>query len=195
MSIATTGAAHEHLTGDAHLPNHPRAGELNVEMLTTNPLIPSNLKWAIRFNTGGTVTIVLGMRDYGWGWYSAHFASLAAARLGLPFRRMRVYYSATLPAVLQTPQESRVTPDGRQPGPLAAAVDELIEEMCDRVIENGRSIFAEIAGATSAQIGFDQNVGRFFAPGGGWSASILDIAEVANEKKYLRSCEQVSSRG
>jgi hypothetical protein len=182
MSISTTGSAHGQLTRDARFPIHPKACELKFEMLTTNPLFPPNRTWAIRFNAGGTVTIVLGMRDYGWGWYSAHFASLTAARLGLPFRRMRVYYSATLPAVLQTPQESRIPSEGSQPGPLATAVGELIEEMCGRLIENGQAIFAEMTGSSTANIGFDQTAGRYFTLCGGWSASILDIAEVANER-------------
>jgi hypothetical protein len=143
MDIAPIDAAHELLKSAIGRPIRPSTGELNVEMLATNPLLPTSRKWAIRFNTSGTVTIVLGMRDYGWGWYSAHFASLAAARLGLPFRWMRVYYSATLPAVLQTPQESRIQPDGCRSGPLAVAVGELIEEMCGRVIENGRAIFSK----------------------------------------------------
>jgi hypothetical protein len=52
-----------------------------------------------------TVTLVLGMRDYGRGWFSAYFAGLVVARLGLPFRRVRIYYSATLPAVSQTPRK------------------------------------------------------------------------------------------
>jgi hypothetical protein len=93
MDIAPIDAAHELLKSAIGRPIRPSTGELNVEMLATNPLLPTSRKWAIRFNASGTVTIVLGMRDYGWGWYSAHFASLAAARLGLPFRWMRVYYT------------------------------------------------------------------------------------------------------
>jgi aerobic carbon-monoxide dehydrogenase large subunit len=182
MDIAPIDAAHELLKSAIGRPIRPSTGELNVEMLATNPLLPTSRKWAIRFNASGTVTIVLGMRDYGWGWYSAHFASLAAARLGLPFRWMRVYYSATLPAVLQTPQESRIQPDGCRSGPLAVAVGELIEEMCGRVIENGRAIFAKMAGATTASIRFDQTAGRFLVLDGNRSASILDIAAAAREK-------------
>jgi carbon-monoxide dehydrogenase large subunit len=185
MGIAAIGSAHEHPRSDVGFPTHPIVGELNVEMLTADALLPTDRKWAIRFNAGGTVTIVLGMRDYGRGWYSAHFASLAAIRLGLPFHRMRVYYSATLPAVLQTPQESGILPEGSQPGPLAAAVGALIEEMCGRIAENGRAIFAELTGATTANVGFDQTAGRFYVLDGGRSASILDIAEVANESGML----------
>ena len=72
---------------------------LNVETATTNPLLSTRRKWAIRFNACGTVTAILGMKDYGRGWFSGYFAGLVAARLGIPFRRVRIYYSAAVPAV------------------------------------------------------------------------------------------------
>jgi hypothetical protein len=163
--------------------SHQSVGELNVAMLTADPLLQTDRKLKIRFNAGGTVTIVPEMRDYGRGWYSAHFASLVATRLGLPFRRMRLYYSATLPAVLQTPQEFQILPERSRLGPLATAVGERIEEMCGRIVENGSAIFAELTGATAAAVGFDQTAGRFFVQDGGRSASILDIAEIASERR------------
>jgi CO/xanthine dehydrogenase Mo-binding subunit len=157
-------------------------GELDVEMLAANPLLQADRKSAIRFSASGTVTIVLGIRDYGRGFYSAHFASLVATRLGLPLRRMRVYYSATLPAVLQTPQDSGTLPEGSRLGPLATAVGKLIDEMCGRVVENGRAIFAELIGVTPDAVEFDQIAGRFFVLNGSRSASILDIAKIAAER-------------
>jgi hypothetical protein len=56
----------------------PRPGieNLNVEIVNKNPLLPTDRKWAIRFGTGETLTVVLGMRDYGRGWFSAYFAGL-----------------------------------------------------------------------------------------------------------------------
>jgi hypothetical protein len=95
-----------------------RAGieNLNVEIVNKNPLLPTDRKWAIRFGAGEIVTVVLGMRDYGRGWFSAYFAGLVVDRLGLPFRRVRIYYSATLPAVSQTPRISGILLCGSQPG-------------------------------------------------------------------------------
>jgi hypothetical protein len=116
MSIAAIGSTHERPKSDVGFLSHESVGELNVEMLTADPWLQTDRKLAIRFDAGGAVTIVLGMRDYGRGWYSAHFASLVANRLGLPFRRIRVYYNATLPAVLQTPQESGILPEGKPAG-------------------------------------------------------------------------------
>jgi carbon-monoxide dehydrogenase large subunit len=183
MDIAAIGSAHECPKSSIGFAIHGSVGALDVEMLTTDPLLQTDRKSAIRFNASGTVTIVLGMRDYGRGWYSAHFASLAATRLGLPFRQMRVYYSVTLPAVLQTPQECGILPEGTRLGPLATAVRELIDEMCGRIVENGRAIFSELTGATPAAVQFDQTAGRFFVLGGERSASILHLAEIANERR------------
>ena len=183
MNIAAIGSMHERPKSAVGLLSLQNVGKLNVEMLTADPLLQTDRKSEIRFKAGGAVTIVLGMRDYGRGWYSAHFASLVANRLGLPFRRIRVYYSATLPAVLQTPQEFGIPPKGSRLGPLPTAVGELIEKMCERIVENGRAIFAEMTGATPAAVGFDQTAGRFFVLNGGRSASILDIAKIANEKR------------
>jgi CO/xanthine dehydrogenase Mo-binding subunit len=182
MDIAATGLGHERPKSPMGFTIHRSLGELNVEMVTADPFLQTDRKSAIRFSASGTITIVLGIRDYGRGWYSAHFASLVATRLGLPFRRMRVYYSATLPAVLQTPQEFRILPAGSRPGPFATAVGKLIDEMCGRVVENGRVFFAELTGATPAAVRFDQTAGRFFALDGSRSASILDIAEIATER-------------
>jgi len=183
MNMAAIGSTHERPTRPVGLLPLQSVGEVNVEMLTANPLLQTDRKSAIRFSASGTVTIVLGIRDYRRGFYSAHFASLVATRLGLPLRRMRVYYSATLPAVLQTPQDSGTLPEGSRLGPLATAVGKLIDDMCGRVVENGRAIFAELTDATPADVGFDQIAGRFFVLNGSRSASILDIAKIAAERR------------
>jgi hypothetical protein len=149
-----------------------RIENLNVETVNKNPLLPTDRKWAIRFDAGETVTVVLGMRDYGPGWFSAYFAGLAAARLGLPFRRVRIYYSASLPAVSQTPRIARVLLYGSQPGSVAAAVGDIICEMCGLVVEKGRLASAAVAGVGVADVDFDASTGCFFAPNTGWSGKL-----------------------
>lgn len=174
-------AAHDRLTGtsEIELTRNASVETLNIETVTTNPLLPTDRKWAIRFNAGETVTIVLGMRDYGRGWSSTYFAGLLAARLGVPFRRIRLYYSATLPAVLQTPAPSPSLLGRSDIGPVARAVADVIEEMCDQVIERGRLAFATMAGVSVADIGFDQPTGRFFVLDRDRSGSVLEVAETA----------------
>jgi hypothetical protein len=102
------------------------------------------------------------MRNYGRGWYSAYFAGLVTARLGVPFQRVRIYYSATLPAVLQTPVPSSIVFHRGQIGPVATAVADIIETMCDQVVARGRLAFAAMAGVGPGDVGFDQSSGRFF---------------------------------
>jgi hypothetical protein len=149
-----------------------RIENLNVEIVNKNPLLPTDRKWAIRFGAGETVTVVLGMRDYGRGWFSAYFAGLAAARLGVPFRRIRIYYSATLPAVAQTPRIDGIRLHRNQPGSVAAAVGEIICDMCGLVIEKGRLASAAAAGVTVADVDFDVSIGCFFAPNTDWSGKL-----------------------
>jgi carbon-monoxide dehydrogenase large subunit len=177
--IAKSDAAQDQRTSDAGPGRSAGDENLNIETTATNPLLPADRKWALRFNADGTVTIVLGMRDYGRSWFSAYFAGLVAARLGIAFRRIRVYYSATLPAVLQTPRPSRILFRGSSPGPVARAAADVIEDMCDRVIEKGRLAFAAMAGVDAAEVCFDQPSGRFFVLDRDRSGSIPEIAGTA----------------
>jgi CO/xanthine dehydrogenase Mo-binding subunit len=149
---------------------------LDVETVPTRSLLPTERKWGIRFDASGTATLVLGMRDCARGRYTAYFAGLMAARLGLPFHRVRVYYSATLPAVSQMPQPSGIQLLDSDPPPVVSAVRDLIEDMCGRVTEKGRLAFGANAGVDAADIGFDQQSGRFFVLDRGHSSSILEIA-------------------
>lgn len=93
-------------------------------------------RWAIRFGTDGTVTLVLGMKDYGRGWFSGYFASLVAARLEVPFHRVRLYYSGTFPAVLQKPTPLSMEVHREHIGPVASAAADTIERLCDLVVED-----------------------------------------------------------
>ena len=98
------------------------------------------------------------------------------ARLGVPFQRVRIYYSATLPAVLQTPMTSPIVFHRSHLGPVATAVAEVIETMCDHVTERGRLAFAAMADVGPGDVGFDQSSGRFFVLDRSWSGRILEIA-------------------
>jgi aerobic carbon-monoxide dehydrogenase large subunit len=158
---------------------------LDTETFIMNPALPTDLKWGIRFDASGTVTLVLGMRDYGRGLYTSYFASLMAARLGIPLHRVRVYYSAIRPAVLQTPQPSCVQLHETDPGPIPRGVRKVIDEISDRVIEKGRLAFAAKAGVSAADVGFDQRSARFFVLDRNQSGSIFEMAEIARATRPL----------
>jgi hypothetical protein len=178
LPTAKSYAAPGHLgrTREIGFVQNARGENLNIETIPSSPFLPANRKWAIRFNAGGTVTIVLGIRDYGRGWYSGYFAGLVTARLGVPFQRVRIYYSATLPAVLQTPLPSSMVFHRSQIGPAATAAADVIETMCGQVVERGRWTFAGMAGVGPGDVGFDQLSGRFFVLDRIWSGRILEIA-------------------
>jgi hypothetical protein len=150
---------------------------LDAELLTSIPFPPSNDRWAIRFNPNRTVTIVLGVRDYGCGWFSPYFANLAASRLGIPVQQFRIYYSANHPAVLRTPVMPSASAFLRgELSPFASAIAHVIEALCDRVIENGRSAFAAAAQVASDNIGFDNVRGRYFVLDMRRSHTLMEIA-------------------
>jgi hypothetical protein len=54
---------------------------LDTAISITNPALPADQKWGIRFDRIGTVTLVLGMRNYGRGLYTPYFAGLVSERL------------------------------------------------------------------------------------------------------------------
>jgi hypothetical protein len=136
--------------------------DLNVETVASSPLLPTDRKWSIRFNADGTVTIALGMKDYGRGWFSGYFASVVATRLGISIKRIRLYYNATFPAVLQIPLVSTNVFHRYHMSRLVNAITDVLEGLCDQVIEKGRSIFATLAGLDPSDISFDRRSGRFF---------------------------------
>ena len=87
------------------LPRRALEEGLNVEMAGSCTLLPYRPKCGVQFGTDSTVTIVLGMRDSGWADASAYFANLLVARLGVPFSRIRLYYTDIHPAARRTPKQ------------------------------------------------------------------------------------------
>jgi hypothetical protein len=182
MHVANGVAARNHPFGRGELEfarSSTKVKSLNVETVISNPFLPANRKWAVRFDAGGTVTIVLGMRVYAMGWFTTYFAGLVATRLGVPLRRVRLYYSVTLPAALHTPISSHPALRRRDIGPVARAAADVIEGLCDQVIERGRFAFATVAGVDVIDVGFDQLTCRFFVLDMNRGRSVLELAEIA----------------
>jgi CO/xanthine dehydrogenase Mo-binding subunit len=184
-SASNAKPAHDSLRCESGFVKSSEVYTLDIETVASNPLLPTKSKWGIRFDPTGTVTLILGMRDYGRGRYTAYFAGLLAGRLGLSFHRVLVYYSAIRPAVLQMPQPSGIQLPDSDPPPVVRAVRDLIEDMCGRVTEKGRLAFAANAGVAAADVGFDQQSGRFFVVDRGHNSRILEIA-AANLRRARR---------
>jgi hypothetical protein len=66
----------------------------------------------------------------------------------------------------------------RRPGRLGP-VAEVIEGLCDQVIEKGRLAFAANAGVGASDVGFDHFSGRHFVLDRDRSRNILELAETS----------------
>ena len=152
---------------------------LNVEMAGPCALLPYRPKCGIQFGTDSTVTIVLGMRDSGWADASTYFANLLVARLGIPFNKIRLYYTGIHPAARRTPKQSLQILSRANVGAANAAIGDLIEELCDRAIERGRHFLASSIGVIPDAIKFDASSGRFFVAGSYHQVDFLEAARQA----------------
>lgn len=163
---------------------------LDVETFAAVPFLPADERWAIRFSANETVTLVLGVRDYGGGWFSSYFAGLAASRLGIPYHRIRIYYSAQHPAALRTPMGPPALFRRGEIGPFANAIADIIEAMCDRVIEKGKLAFATIGSIACDNIGFDPLAGRFFVMDSSRSRSLAELVAADNAPARTGHCNE-----
>jgi Molybdopterin-binding domain of aldehyde dehydrogenase len=152
-----------------------RAESLNVETVGPASLLPHGQKCGIRFEADATVTIMLGTGEYGRGYATPYFASLLAARLGVPLERIRLYYTGVHPAVRVIPRRGAYVPSRASVGLTNADIGDLIEALCDRVIEKARRYLAFIIGLLPADIDFKSSSGRF-AVGKERHVDILELA-------------------
>jgi hypothetical protein len=161
------------------LPRRALEEGLNVEMAGPCVLLPHRPKYGVRFGTDSTVTIVLGMRDSGWADASTYFANLLVARIGIPFSKIRLYYTGLHPAARRTPKRSLQILSRANVGAADAAIGDLIEELCDRAIERGRHFLASSIGVIPGAIKFDASSGRFFIADSNYQVDFLEAARQA----------------
>ena len=152
---------------------------LNVEIAGPCTLLAYRPKCGVQFGIDSTVTIVLGMRDSGWADASTYFANLLVARLGIPFNKIRLYYTGIHPAARRTPKQSPQNLGRANVGAANAAIGDLIEELCDRAIERGRHFLASSIGVIPGAIKFDASSGRFFVAGSYHQVDFLEAARQA----------------
>jgi CO/xanthine dehydrogenase Mo-binding subunit len=152
---------------------------LNVETAGPRTLLACQPKCSIQFGIDSTVTIVLGMRDFGWADASTYFANFLVRRLGIPFNRIRLYYTGIHPATRRTPKQSSQILGRANVGAANAAIGDLIEELCNRAIERGRHFLASSIGVFPCAIKFDPSLGRFFVAGSYHPVDFLEVARQA----------------
>lgn len=168
-------------TGTAYAPASVFAASARVEGLsieTSGPisLLPNGQKCGLHFAADATVTIVLGTTDYGQGLASSYFANLLVDRLGIPCERIRVYYTGGYPAVRRKPRHAPHIRSRADVYVATAKIGDIIEALCDRVIEQGCHLLGSLVGVLRADLDFEASSGRFFVVGKGQYFHILDLA-------------------
>lgn len=130
---------------------------------------PGQEMGGIRFEPDGTVTIITGTLDYGQG-HATPFAQILAARLGIPFERIRL---------LQGDSDELLAGGGTGGSKSLMASGTAIMEASDLVIENGRKLAAHVLEAAESDIEFEVTAagGRFRIAGTDRTIAIMDLEE------------------
>jgi aerobic carbon-monoxide dehydrogenase large subunit len=130
---------------------------------------PGREMGGIRFEPNGEVTIVTGTLDYGQGHWTS-FAQVLAARLGIPFQRIR----------LRQGDSDELIAGGGTGGSKSLIVSgNAIVGAADKVIEHGRQIAAHLLEAAAADIEFRS--GRFVIAGTDRSVGLMELAAKVND--------------
>ena len=128
-------------TGDILIqPSHARTigvDDLDVEMVVPALLFPYRQTCGVRLGRNGVVTIVVGARDPGHD-ASSYLAGILVERLGIPWSRLRLFYTGMHPAVRRTPQQPVRRLRSANVGSTVAAMGAVIESLCDQVVEKDR---------------------------------------------------------
>jgi carbon-monoxide dehydrogenase large subunit len=125
---------------------------------------PGREMGGIRFEANGDVTLITGTLDYGQGHWSP-FAQLLAARLGIPFRRIRL---------VQGDSNQLIAGGGTGGSKSMMTSGVAIVEAADKCIEAGRQIAAHVLEAAATDIEF--RAGRFVIAGTDRSVGIIELA-------------------
>jgi hypothetical protein len=161
-------------------------GGLNVEIVAPISLLPHGRKCGLRFELDSTVTIILGMKDYGHGYVSPYFASIVATGLGVPLKEIRIYYAAANPAVRITPRADACVPSRDSVGPTNAQIGALIQSLCEQAVEQGRRHLAALCDVLPDEVEFDAAAGQFLVAGNEQRVGILELAKRVEAIKICR---------
>ena len=126
---------------------------------------PGREMGGIRFEPNGDVTIVTGTLDYGQGHWTP-FAQVLAARLGIPFQRIRL---------IQGDSDALIAGGGTGGSKSMIVSGNAIVKASEKVIEQGGQIAAHVLEAAAADIEFRS--GRFVIAGTDRSIGIMELAE------------------
>ncbi len=125
---------------------------------------PGREMGGIRFEPNGDVTIITGTLDYGQGHWTP-FAQVLAARLGIPFPRIRL---------IQGDSDALIAGGGTGGSKSMIVSGNAIVQASEKVIGAGKQIAAHVLEATVADIEF--RAGRFVIAGTDRSVGLMELA-------------------
>ena len=126
---------------------------------------PGREMGGIRFEPNGDVTITTGTLDYGQGHWTP-FAQVLAARLGIPFPRIRL---------IQGDSDALIAGGGTGGSKSMIVSGNAIVKASEKVIDVGKQIAAHVLEAAAADIEF--RAGRFVIAGTDRSIGLMELAE------------------
>ena len=126
---------------------------------------PAKEYGGMRFEAGGTITMLSGTLDYGQG-HATPFAQVLSEQTGLPFERLRL---------LQGDSDQLKVGGGTGGSKSALVASQAFLEAGDKVIEQGKQIAAHVLEAATADIEFAR--GRFVIAGTDRGVSIMELAD------------------
>jgi carbon-monoxide dehydrogenase large subunit len=126
---------------------------------------PSKEMGGIIFEPDGGVTLLTGTMDFGMG-HASPFAQVLAAKLGIPFEKIRL---------LQGDSDRLVLGGGSGGSKSIMSSGTAIVEAAAKVIEQGRQIASHVLEASAADIKFKD--GTFVIAGTDRAVGIMDLAD------------------
>ncbi len=120
--------------------------------------------------------LVLGLRNYGRDYASPLFATHLAGRLGVPLRRIRLYYAGMHPAVRRNAQPLTPVLRSLESNAIFAETREIVDVLCGRVVEHARRGLAQFLGLLPADVAFDAACDRFYVAGIEVGFGMMDFA-------------------
>lgn len=142
-------------------------GLANAIEIAGGPVVPGEESAELRFDDGGSLTMLLGGHSHGQG-HETVFRQIAASLLGLPPRRVRVVFGDT-----DLVQHGRGTFGSR----TIATAGHAVHHASDRIIARGRQIAAHLLEAAEADIAFTD--GAFSIAGTDRRISLIEVARAS----------------
>jgi hypothetical protein len=132
--------------------------------------------FGIRFEANGTVMLILGLQSDGRNYASPLFAFHLAGRLGVPLRRIRLYYAGMHPVVRRNARPLTSGLLSLESNVIFVETREILDVLCGRVVEQARLAVARFLSLLPADVAFHARCDRFYVAGIEVGFGMMDLA-------------------